>query len=269
MTVQEIRVPVPATVESARAPWAEFCRALAVVAGRDLYRQARHPGTLVAQAVQVVFFLLVYAVGFDGMIGSVDGVPFSAYVFPGIIAIQVVTLGVSSGLSYAFDREYGALREMLVAPVPRLCLPLGKVLATAVTAGAQSAVMLVFAPLLGLRLTVLSYPVGVAAFTLVGAIFGLFGAFLATAITRVQTLQSAVQLAMYPLLFLSGSVFRPDGGPAWLSVALKVNPMTYAVDGVRHLLVPAGGALPWWLDLAVTGGLAVVFSVVLRLRVGR
>ncbi|MFI5608603.1 ABC transporter permease [Amycolatopsis sp. NPDC051903] len=269
MTVQEIRVPVPATARPARVPWAEFCRALAVVAGRDLYRQARHPGTLVAQAVQVVFFLLVYAVGFDGMIGSVGGVPFSAYVFPGIIAIQVVTLGVTSGLSYAFDREYGALREMLVAPVPRLCLPLGKVFATAVTAGGQSAVMLVFAPLLGLRLTPVSYPAGVVVFTLVGAIFGLFGAYLATVITRVQTLQSAVQLAMYPLLFLSGSVFRPDGGPAWLSAALKINPMTYAVDGVRHLLVPGGGALPWWLDLAVTGGLAVVFAVLLRLRVGR
>jgi ABC-2 type transport system permease protein len=269
MTLQDVPVRATTAPEPAAAPWTEIGRALVVVAGRDLYRQFRHPGSLVAQAVQVVFFLLVYAVGFDGMIAAVDGVPFSAYVFPGIIAIQVVTLGVSSGLSYAFDREYGALREMLVAPVPRLCLPLGKVLATAVTAGAQSAIMLAFAPVVGLRPTPLSYLAGVLAFTAVGAVFGLFGAFLATVITRVQTLQSAVQLAMYPLLFLSGSVFRPDSGPAWLSAALKVNPMTYAVDGVRQLLVSSGGAVPWWLDLAVVGGLAVVFAVVLRLRVGR
>lgn len=269
MTVRNSLVRASAAPEPMAAPWAEIARALAVVAGRDLYRQFRHPGALAAQAVQVVFFLLVYAVGFDGMIAAVGDVPFSAYVFPGIIAIQVVTLGVSSGLSYAFDREYGALREMLVAPVPRLCLPLGKVLATAVSAGAQSAVMLAFAPVVNLRLSPLSYVAGVVAFTVIGAVFGLFGAFLATVITRVQTLQSAVQLAMYPLLFLSGSVFRPDSGPAWLSAALKVNPMTYAVDGVRQLLVSSGGALPWWLDLAVVGGLTVVFGAVLRLRVGR
>jgi ABC-2 type transport system permease protein len=267
--VRDAAVRAEVIPEPSEAPWAEAGRALAVVAGRDLYRQVRHPGTLAAQGVQVVFFLLVYAVGFNGMIAAIDGVPFSAYVFPGIIAIQVVTLGVSSGLSYAFDREYGALREMLVAPAPRLCLPLGKVLATAVVAGAQSAIMLAFGPMLGLRLTAFSYLAGVLAFTAVSAVFGLFGAFLATVITRVQTLQAAVQLAMYPLLFLSGSVFRPDTGPAWLSAALKVNPMTYAVDGVRQLLVSPRGALPWWLDLAVVGGLAVVFAAILRLRIGR
>jgi ABC-2 type transport system permease protein len=267
MTQQE----TPAGVGAApvEPPWAEAGRAVAVVAGRDLYRQLRHPGVLLSQAVQVLFFLLVYAVGFNGMVGAVDGIPFSAYVFPGIVAIQVVTLGMSSGLTYAFDREYGALREMLVAPAPRLCLPLGKVLATAVLAGAQSAVMLAFAPLVGLRLSALAHVVGVVAYTVVGAVFGLFGAFLATVITRVQTLQAAVQLAMYPLLFLSGSVLRPDSGPGWLSTALKVNPMTYAVDGIRQLLVSPRGALPLWLDLAVVGGLAVAFVTVLRLRVGR
>jgi ABC-2 type transport system permease protein len=269
MTLQDTVVRTEMEPEATMAPWAEAGRALVVVAERDLYRQIHHPGVLAAQAVQVVFFLLVYAVGFDGMIGAVDGVPFSAYVFPGIVAIQVVTLGVSSGLTYAFDREYGALREMLIAPVPRLCLPLGKVLATAVLAGAQSAIMLAFAPLLGLRLTVVTYVGGVLAFTVISAVFGLFGAFLATVVTRVQTLQAVVQLAMYPLLFLSGSVFRPDSGPAWLSTALKVNPMTYAVDGVRQLMISPRGAVPLWLDLVVVGGLAVVFSAALRWRVGR
>lgn len=268
MTLQDAAVRAEVAAETEKS-WTGTSRALAVVAGRDLYRQVRHPGVLVSQGAQVVFFLLVYAVGFQGMIGAVDGVPFSAYVFPGIVAIQVVTLGVSSGLSYAFDREYGALREMLVAPVSRLCLPLGKIAATAVLAGTQSAVMLAFAPMLGLRLTVAGYAGGVLAFTAVSAVFGLFGAFLATVITRVQTLQAAVQLAMYPLLFLSGSVFRPHSGPTWLSAALKVNPMTYDVDAIRQLLLSGMGEFPLWLDLLVSGGLAVSCIAALRLRIGR
>ncbi|WP_026422097.1 ABC transporter permease [Actinokineospora inagensis] len=247
----------------------EVGRALGVVAARDLHRQARHPGALVAQGVQVVFFLLVYAIGFDGMIGSVDGLPFSAYVFPGIITIQVVTLGVSSGLTYAFDREYGMLREMLVAPVPRLCLPLGKVLATAVVAAGQAAAMLAFGPLLGLPLTVSGYVLGVLAFAVASAVFGLLGMLLATLVPQVQVLQSVVQMAMYPLLFLSGSVFRPDSGPRWLTAALKANPMTYATDGIRHLVVPGHGSFPLWLDLAVVVGLAAALATALRWRVGR
>ncbi|MFT7835899.1 ABC transporter permease [Saccharothrix sp. BKS2] len=251
----------------------DVVRGTAVVAARDLYRQVRHPGVLVSQGVQVVFFLLVFAVGFDGMIGSVDAVPFSAFVFPGIVAIQVVTIGVSSGLTYAFDREYGALRGMLIAPVPRLCLPLGKVVASALVAGAQSAVMLLFAPLLDLPLTVVTFFGGVLAFTLVSAVFGLLGVYLATAIKQVETLQAAVQLAMYPLLFLSGSVFLPDSGPAWLLTVMRLNPMTYAVDGVRHLLLaPLGGApraFPLWLDVLVLAGLALVLGGMLRFRTGR
>ncbi|GAA2978737.1 ABC transporter permease [Actinokineospora diospyrosa] len=248
---------------------ADVGRALGVVAARDLHRQARHPGVLVAQGVQVLFFLLVYAIGFDGMIGSVDGLPFSAYVYPGIVAIQVVTLGVSSGLTYAFDREYGMLREMLVAPVPRLCLPLGKVVATAVLAGGQAAVMLAFAPLLGLPLSLVGYLGGVLAFAVVCVVFGLAGVLLATLVPQVQTLQSVVQMAMYPLLFLSGSVFRPDAGPGWLSAVMRINPMTYATDAIRHLLIPGHGAFPLWLDLVVLAGLTAVLATVLRWKVGR
>ncbi|WP_084369832.1 ABC transporter permease [Microbispora sp. ATCC PTA-5024] len=247
-------------------------RGTLVVAHRDVLRQVRHPGVVVAQAAQIVFFVLVYAVGFRSMIGSVGGVSFGAYVYPGIIAIQVVMLGVGTGLTYAMDREFGVLREMQVAPVPRMCLPLGKILASCVLLTAQAMLMLLPAPLLGLPLTPARYAAGAAVYLATAAAFSLIGLLLAVSVRRIETLQATVQLAMYPLLFLSGSVFKPDAVPGWLAALMRLNPMTYAVDLARHVLLPSAPGvsyLPVWRDLLVIAALVAAASAALRLRVGR
>ncbi|BCJ44142.1 transport permease protein [Actinoplanes ianthinogenes] len=261
-------VTTTAVAPAGEAALVTSARAILIIAQRDLFRQVRHPGVLAAQAVQILFFVLVYAVGFDGMIAPVDGVAFSAYVYPGIIAVQVVTVGISSGLTYAWDRDYGVLREMLVAPVPRICLPLGKVAATVALMAAQSAVMLAVAPLLDLPLSVLSFAAGVGVYAATAAVFSVIGLLLATVIASVQTLQAAVQMGMYPLLFLSGSVFNPDQVPSWLATAMAINPMTYAVDLARHALLATPSGLPVWLDLVVLGALLAIAGTVLRARVG-
>ncbi|MEU7281426.1 ABC transporter permease [Streptomyces sp. NPDC045431] len=248
--------------------------AIGVIAHRDLLRQVKRPGVLFSQAVQILFFVLVYAVGFDGMIGSVDAVgaapvPFSAYVFPGIVAIQVVSIGVASGQSYAWDREFGVLRELLVAPVPRVCLPLGKVVAGAGTVTAQSVLMLAFAPLMGVELTAGRFVAAVGCYALAATVFSVIGLCLATVVTRMQTLQATVQLAMFPMLFLSGSVFSAEDAPRWLAWLMYANPMTYAVDLARQTLLGGGGLLPWWADLGVLGGILVAVLALLRVRSGR
>ncbi|MFF2330200.1 MULTISPECIES: ABC transporter permease [unclassified Streptomyces] len=243
--------------------------AVGVIAHRDLLRQGRRPGVLLSQAAQILFFVLVYAVGFDGMIGAVGQVPFSAYVFPGIIAIQVVSIGVASGQTYAWDREYGVLRELLVAPVPRVCLPLGKVVAGAGTVTVQSAVMLAFSPLMGVELTAGRFAAGVGCYALAATVFSVIGLCLATVITRVQTLQATVQLVMFPMLFLSGSVFSAKDVPAWLGWIMHINPMTYAVDLARQTLLDGGGLLPPLVDLCALAGMLVAGLALLRLRSGR
>lgn len=244
-------------------------RAVGVIAHRDLLRQVKKLGVLCSQAVQILFFVLVYAVGFDGMVGSVGSLPFSAYVFPGIIAIQVVSVGIASGQSYAWDREYGVLRELLVAPVPRICLPLGKVLAGAGMVTLQSIVMLAFSPLMGVPLTPTRFLGAVGCYALAATVFSVIGLCLATLIKRVQTLQATVQMAMFPMLFLSGSVFAPGDAPAWLAWIMHANPMTYAVDLARQTLLGGGGLLPWWADLCTLVGVLALAVTLLRVRSGR
>ncbi|MFI5493485.1 ABC transporter permease [Actinoplanes sp. NPDC051859] len=258
----------PATAAGGETTIVASTRSILIIAQRDLTRQVRHPGVLAAQAVQILFFVLVYGIGFGGMIAPIDGVAFSAYVYPGIIAIQVVTIGLSSGLTYAWDRDFGVLREMLVAPVPRICLPLGKVAATVTLMAAQSAAMLAVAPLLGLDLSAASFTAGILVYAGTAAVFSVIGLLLATTISSVQTLQAAIQMGMYPLLFLSGSVFNPGQVPAWLAVAMAANPMSYAVDLARHTLLAAATGHPVWLDLLVLGGLLTTAFAILRARVG-
>jgi ABC-2 type transport system permease protein len=248
-------------------------RAVLVIAQRDLSKKARHPATMLSQAVQLLFFVVVYGVGFDGMVEPVAGIGFGAYVYPGIVAIQVVTVGLTSGMSYAWDREFGVLRELLVAPVPRICLPVGKVVATTGIVTVQSAVLLAFCPLVGLPLTQWSFAGATLVFAGSAVLFATMGLLLAIAVTRVQTVQAVVQLAMFPMLFLSGSVFRPDGVPVWMQVLIQLNPVTYAVDLVRQVLlgpaIPGLAFAPAWADVAVLAGLTLALGTAVRLRVGR
>ncbi|MFC7886348.1 ABC transporter permease [Streptomyces sp. NPDC057376] len=267
MTTTTVGAPAPLAAADGRLRVA--LRAVGVIAHRDLLRQFKRPGVLFSQGVQILFFVLVYAVGFDGMIDSVGDVPFSAYVFPGIIAIQVVSIGVASGQTYAWDREYGVLRELLVAPVPRICLPLGKVVAGAGMVTAQSAVMLAFSPTVGVQLTPGRFAAAMGCYALAAVVFSVIGLCLATVIKRVQTLQATVQLAMFPMLFLSGSVFSAQDAPGWLSAIMHINPMTYAVDLARQTLLGTPGLLPWWADLGALCGILAAVLAVLRLRSGR
>lgn len=251
-------------------------RSIGVIAQRDLIRQLRNPGMLATQAMQMVFVVVVFGVGFNSMIAPDGGLPFSAYVFPGVIAIQIVTVAINSGLGYAWDREFGVLREMQVAPTPKVCLPAGKVVATGIIVCVQSAIMLLLSPLLSVPLTLLGFLGATLAYTVAGMVFSAIGLFLATAIRRVQTLQSSVALLMFPMLFLSGAVFRPEQLPGWLTAVVAVNPMSYAVDLVRHVLlnaageqVPGGGQAHPLFDLVLLLAFGAVAGIAVRLRVGR
>jgi ABC-2 type transport system permease protein len=161
---------------------------------------------------------------------------------------------------------------MLVAPVPRICLPAGKALGAVVVITLQSAAILALGPLLGLPLTVTSYALAVACCAVTASVFSMLGLYLAMAIRRVETLQAAIQLAMYPLLFLSGSVFSIESAPAWLQALTAMNPMTYAVELVRMVVLApldaqASGSV--LLDIVVLATLLLLATVGVWRRVGR
>lgn len=234
MTTQ-VRTPVDvARVRVARRGLAHDLRAVKIVLHRELLRFLYDRSRMIAQLIQPVLYLLVLGTGLGSLVSGGGTVNLKTFIFPGVIAMSVMFTGMFSAGSIVWDREFGFLREMLVAPVSRTAIVVGKVLGGAVVATFQGVVILALAGLAGvpydpvmiLTLIVLMF---VGAFTITA-----FGVVLAARIRKMQSFFGIMQMAMMPMMFLSGALFPLSGLPAWLSFLTRINPLTYAVDPLRH-----------------------------------
>jgi ABC-2 type transport system permease protein len=140
-----------------------------------------------------------------------------------------------------WDREYGFLRQVLAAPVPRSSVVAGKAAGGTCVAMIQGAVLLALAPTAGMTLTV-PLAAGLLGICLVTALaLALFGIALAGLVRRVESFQVLVQFLLFPLIFLSGALFPLQGLPGWLAAITKLNPLTYAIDPLRQLVFESQG----------------------------
>ena len=217
---------------------AEVYRGVWVVAYRELLRFVQERSRLISSFAFPLMFLVVFGAGFNRIVGSMtEGVDFIKFIYPGILAMTVVMSSLFAGMSIVWDREFGFLKEILVAPISRTGIVLGKALGAAVTAMLQGTILLVLAPVLGLSLTpilVIQYLPMVLLLSL--SISGV-GIFIATRMRSQQGFQMVMQLLIFPLIFLSGVFFPVDNVPPWLQVIAKVNPLTYGVDAIRQLFL--------------------------------
>ncbi len=266
-----------ASLADERAGLASELRTVGMVWERELIRFVRTRTRILSSFVQPILFLFVLGYGMSTLVGTTGGFDFKKFVFPGIVAMTVVTTAIFSAISIVWDREFGFLREMLVAPVSRGALVAGKTLGGATVATVQGTIMLVLAPLIGVHLTVLLVVEVVALELLMAVALTTFGVFVASRIQRIEGFQVVMQLVLFPMLFLSGALFPLKGLPAWLAVITRVNPLTYAVDPLRHVVFAAqhmppaaaarfptgvdlfGTALPLWGEIGIVAGFAVVF----------
>lgn len=219
---------------------AEVYRGTWVIAYRELLRLFRERSRWATSLGTPLLFLVIFGAGFNRTIGALmPEVDFVRFLYPGILAMTVMMSAVSSGLSVMWDREFGFLREVLVAPLSRTGVALGKVVGTALVALAQALVMLALAPLLGLALGPVQV-LQVMGLLLLLALFpaGL-GILVASRLRSIQGFHVVMQVLLFPLVFLSGIFFPVNNVPPWLTVLVKLNPLTYGVDGVRQALLGA------------------------------
>jgi ABC-2 type transport system permease protein len=244
---------------------------------RELIRYTRTRTRIISGFMQPILFLFVLGGGLSPLVGETGGLDFKKFVFPGVVSMSVVTTAIFSAVSIVWDREFGFLREMLVAPVSRSAIVVGKTAGGASVATVQGTIMLVLAPAVGVHLTVLLVVEVVATSLLMAVALTSFGVFVASRIQRMEGFQVVMQVLLFPMLFLSGALFPVRGLADWLTVLTRVNPLTYAVDPVRRVvfaeqnLPPAakerfptgvelfGHVLPIGAELAITAGVAAVF----------
>jgi len=223
-----------AQVRVARRSLGHDLRAVKIVLHRELLRFYYDRTRMISQLVQPVLYLLVLGTGLGSLVSGGGDVNLKTFIFPGVIAMSVMFTGMFSAASIVWDREFGFLREMLVAPVSRTAIVVGKVLGGAVVATFQGVVILALAGLAGVpydpvMLALLVVLMFTGAFTITA-----FGVVLAARIKKMQSFFGIMQMAMMPMMFLSGALFPLSGLPGWLSFLTRINPLTYAVDPLRH-----------------------------------
>ncbi|MFI0418517.1 ABC transporter permease [Spongiactinospora sp. 9N601] len=239
MTSDAIAVRVP------RRSAAHDLRAVKVVLHREMLRFLNDRTRMVSMLIQPVLWLFVMGTGLGTLVsGAIPGLDFRTFMYPGMISMTVIMTAMFSAGSIVWDREFGFLREMLVAPVSRTAIVVGKCLGGAVVATGQGIVILALAGAVGvpydpvLMLTLLG-EMFLAAFTITA-----FGVMLAARMKNMQSFFGVMQMAIMPMMFLSGAMFPLANLPSWLHVLTTVNPLTYAVDPMRQAVFGALDVAP-------------------------
>ena len=217
---------------------ADIYRATWVIAYRELLRFVLERSRIISSLAMPLLFLVIFGAGFNRLIGNLaDGVDFIQFMYPGILAMTVLMTSLLSGLSVVWDREFGFLREVMVAPLSRSGIVLGKALGGAGVAMVQAVAMLAIAPIVGVSLTPLIVLKLVPLVLLLSLSLSGLGILIASRMRSQQGFQVLMQLLIFPLMFLSGIFFPVDSVPTWLQVLAKVNPVTYGVDAIRQVLL--------------------------------
>ena len=246
----------------------EIWRGTWVVAYRELLRFVNDRSRIVSSLAFPLIFLVIFGAGFGRVIGSLaPGVDFIQFMYPGIVAMTVLTSSLMAGVSVVWDREFGFLREVLVAPIGRTGIVLGKAIGATITALLQVLIMLILAPILGVSLTPQVVLELIPIVILLSLGLSGLGILIATFMTSQQGFQLIIQLLIFPLIFLAGVFFPVNNVPVWLEVVSKINPLTYGVDAIRQIFLGSNAALGVTVlghtmtlleEFAVVGGLSAV-----------
>jgi ABC-2 type transport system permease protein len=211
-------------------------RAVSIVWRRELIRFRSDRLRAVTSLVQPVLLLFVLGNGLGRLAahGLPAGVDFQTFIYPGVLAMSVLFTAIFSAASIVWDREFGFLREMLVAPVQRWAIVVGKCLGGATVATFQGIIFLALAGIAHVPYNPVLLLTLVGELLLLSFTLTAFGVMVAARIKQIQAFMAVTQMFVMPLFFLSGALYPLTGLPAWLTVLTRIDPLTYIVDPMRH-----------------------------------
>ncbi|HYJ67260.1 MAG TPA: ABC transporter permease [Nocardioidaceae bacterium] len=211
-------------------------RATSVVWRRELVRFMRDRTRALTGLVQPLLFLFVLGTGLSSLVSRGTDIDFRTFLYPGIVAISVLFTATFAGISLVWDREWGFLREMMVAPVSRASILVGKALGGATVATAQSMVMLALCGVVDIPYDPVMLVEMVVLLFLAGLMLTAMSLAMVVRIRQFQAAFPLVQMVITPMMFLSGAMFPLSGLPRWLDILTTLNPLTYAVEPMRHVV---------------------------------
>jgi ABC-2 type transport system permease protein len=223
----------------------------------------REKSRIVASAVNPILWLLVFGGGLGRNV-SIPGVEYQAFIFPGILAQAVLFSSIFFGVYIVWDRKIDFLKEVLVAPISRTSVFIGKVVGGATDSVVQSVILLTLGAVLGragvipgLHLTAWSFAMALLILALTTAALVSVGLIIGARMDSPEGFQLISSFLLFPTFFLSGALFPIDQLPRWLAPLVRLDPLTYSVDALRHAILGTGHFAPG-LDLAVLAAFTVV-----------
>lgn len=219
-----------------------FFQAIYVLWLREVKTFLRARSRILGNIIQPFFFLAILGVGFKSSMSfattSMRGVDYLQFLVPGLIGMTLLFSSIFAGLSILWDRQFGFLKEIMVAPVPRFSLVLGRIAGGMTTTILQALSILLIAHLFGFRVkSLVGFLLSLIFMGLVGVGFVGMGVAFASKMEDMHGFQLVMNFIIIPIFFLSGALFPLEGLPSWLSSLMYLDPLTYGVDGLRKALL--------------------------------
>ncbi len=206
---------------------------------RDVLRYVRDRARLVTSLAQPLLFLFVFGDGLSSAMTNLGGghLDFKQFMFPGILGMTVLFTSIFSAVSIVWDREFGFFKEVMVAPVSRVAVALGKVAGGSTIAMFQGAIILILAPFIGIHMTLSQIIVLLALMLLLAGVMTSLGILIAARQRTMEGFQMIMNFLLMPMFFLSGAFFPLNNVPLWMEWLSKVDPVTYGVDPLRQVIL--------------------------------
>ena len=203
------------------------------IVARDMARTTRQTSRLLGGLARPFMWLLLVGTGYNAIARLDGGLPYQAFVFPGIVVMAALFGGMLTAIGTVYDREFGMLRLMLASPAGVPAILAGRAIAATLVGIVQGGIVLACAPLV-VRVSPGGMAAAAGALVLGAVVSAMLGLLVAARLRSVENFAGVINVVLFPLLFVSGALYPTAGMPPLLRLLARLNPVTYQVDLMRH-----------------------------------
>lgn len=239
--------------------------AIYVVVARELIKFVRERGRLISTLARPLIWLFLVGGGMSRVVSTGVGVPYMQFIFPGIIGMTILFSSIFSSISVIWDKEFGFMKEMLAAPVSRFSIVVGKACSGTAVSTIQALLIVLLFPVLGLRLGPVQIVLVLCVSMLLAFCLSSLGILIASFYESFESFSVIMNFIVMPMFFLSGAMYPVQSLPRVLGVLTKINPFTYGIDALKHMVLPPAALtahdFSLGLDIAVITAASIVFVI--------